>query len=100
MASFSDMRDIDLDKQIASLTKELAALKKAASKRGSAVFEESRDAARDTYSDFVEAISDRLPGLHKRAKAIEGSAREHPATAAAVGLVVVGLVAAMLFSRR
>lgn len=100
MASFSDMRDIDLDKQIASLTKELAALKKAASKRGSAFYEEGRDAARDTYSDFVEAIGDRLPALHKRAKAIEGTAREHPATAAAVGLVVVGLVAAMLFSRR
>jgi ElaB/YqjD/DUF883 family membrane-anchored ribosome-binding protein len=100
MASFSDMTDINLDKQIASLTKELAALKKTAAKRGSAYYEEGRDAAWDTYSDLAERIGDRLPSLRKRAKAIEGTARDHPATAAAVGLVVVGLVAAMLFSRR
>ncbi|HEY4191348.1 MAG TPA: hypothetical protein VGM46_01770 [Mesorhizobium sp.] len=100
MPSFSDMTDIDLEKQIASLSKELAALKKTASKRGKAYYDEGRDAAWDSYSDLAERISDALPGLRKRAKVIEGTARDHPATAAAVGLVVVGLVAAMLFNRR
>jgi hypothetical protein len=31
---------------------------------------------------------------------IKKSARDHPAAAAAVGLVVLGLVASLLFSRR
>lgn len=100
MVSFSDMRDIDLDKQIAALSKELASLKKIAAKRGSAYYDEGREAAWDTYADLAEAVRDRLPALRKRAKALEGTAREHPATAAAVGLVVLGLVGAMLFSRR
>jgi ElaB/YqjD/DUF883 family membrane-anchored ribosome-binding protein len=100
MASFSNMTDIDLDRQIASLSKELAALKKAASKRGATYYEDGRDAAWETYSDLAGRIGDSLPSLRKRARAIEDSARDHPATAAAVGLVVVGLVAAMLFSRR
>jgi ElaB/YqjD/DUF883 family membrane-anchored ribosome-binding protein len=100
MASFSDMTDIDLEKQIASLSKELAALKKAASKRGGAYYEEGRDAAWDTYADLAGRVGDHLPALRKRARALEGTARDHPATAAAVGLVVVGLVAAMLLGRR
>lgn len=100
MASFSNMTDIDLDRQIASLSKELAALKKAASKRGAAYYEDGRDTAWETYSDIAERIGEHLPSLRKRARAMEETARDHPATAATVGLVVVGLLAAMLFSRR
>ncbi len=100
MATFSDMTDLDLEKQIASLSRELAALKKAASKRGNAVYEEGREAAWDAYSDLAGRIGEHMPSLRRRARAIEGTAREHPATAAAVGLVLVGVVAAMLFGRR
>jgi hypothetical protein len=100
MASFSDKTDFDLEKQIGLLSRELAALKKAVSKRGGAYYEEGRDAAWDAYSDLAGRIGEHLPSLRRRARAIEGSAREHPATTAAIGLVVVGLVAAMLFSRR
>ncbi len=100
MASFSDMTDVDLEKQIVSLSKELAALKKAAAKRGGAYYEESRDAAWDAYSDIAGRLGDHMPSLRRHARAIEGTAREHPATTAAIGLVVVGLVAAMLFGRR
>lgn len=100
MALFSDMTDTDIEKQIATLSKELTALKKAASKRGSSYFEEGRQAAWDTYSDLAERIGEHMPELKKRARAIEGTARQHPASAAAVGLVVAGLVVAMLFSRK
>lgn len=93
------MTDIDIDRQIASLSRELSALRKTVAKRGGAYYDDGRETAREVYSDLAERLSDKLPALRKHARAIEGSARDHPATAAAVGLVVVGL-AVMLFSRR
>ncbi|WP_245521440.1 hypothetical protein [Mesorhizobium sp. M3A.F.Ca.ET.175.01.1.1] len=41
-----------------------------------------------------------MPAITRRGRAIERTARDHPATAAAVGLVVVGLLAGLLISRR
>ncbi len=102
MASLSTMTDIDLEKQVAALSKELAALRKTVTKRGGAMYEDGRDAAWDYYADLADRIGHKLPSLAlgKRARALEGTARDHPATVAAVGLVVVGLVATLLFSRR
>jgi len=98
--AFSSIRDIDLEKQVASLSKELAALKKQMSRRGGTLYADGRDAVSDYYSDLAESVSDRFPDLQRRARAIEGTAREHPAAAAAVGFVVLGLLATLLFSRR
>ncbi|MFD2058899.1 hypothetical protein ACFSQT_39235 [Mesorhizobium calcicola] len=100
MASFSTFSDIDLDKQVAALTRDLASLKKAVSRRGGAYYEDGRDAALDTYSDLAGRLRDAMPAIRKQGRVIEKSARDHPAAAAAVGLVVVGLVASLLFSRR
>ena len=100
MASFSTLSDIDLDKQIAALSKELAGLKKVVAKRGGAYYEDGRDAALDTYSDLAGRLRDAMPTIRKQGRVIERSARDHPAAAAAVGLVVVGLAASLLFSRR
>ncbi|UVK37325.1 DUF883 family protein [Mesorhizobium sp. AR10] len=100
MASLSTITDIDLDKQVAALSRELAALRKAVSKRSGAYYEDGRDTASDYYAQLADRISDALPAIRKQGRAIERTARDHPATAAAVGLVVVGLVASLLFSRR
>jgi hypothetical protein len=100
MASFSTLSDIDLEKQVAALSRELAALRKAVSRRGGAYYEDGRDAASDYYSDLAERLADALPTIKRQGRAIERRAREHPATAAAVGLVVVGLVASLFLSRQ
>jgi hypothetical protein len=100
MASFSTLSDIDLDKQVAALTRELASLKKAVSRRSGAYYEDGRDAALDTYSDLAGRLRDAMPAIRKQGRVIEKSARDHPAAVAAVGLVVIGLVASLLFSRR
>lgn len=100
MASLSTITDIDLDKRVAVLSNELAALRKVVAKRGGAYYEDGRDAASDYYAQLADRISDALPAIRKQGRAIERTARDHPATAAAVGLVVVGLVASLLFSRR
>ena len=100
MASFSTLSDIDLEKQVAALSRELAALRRATLKRGGAYYEDGRDAALDTYSDLAGRLRDAMPAIRKQGRVIEKSARDHPAAAAAVGLVVLGLVASLLFSRR
>jgi ElaB/YqjD/DUF883 family membrane-anchored ribosome-binding protein len=98
--AFSSISDIDLEKQVANLSKELAALKKEMSRRGGGLYADGREAVSDYYSELAERVADRLPDLRSRAKALESSAREHPATAAAVGFVVLGLLATLLFTRR
>ncbi len=100
MASLSTLSDLDLEKQVATLSKELTALRKAVAKRGGAYYEDGRDAASDYYAQLADRISDAMPAIRKQGRAIEKTARDHPATAAAVGLVVVGLVASLLLSRR
>lgn len=100
MALFSTLSDVDLEKQVAVLSRELAVLRKAMSRRGGAYYEDGRDAALDTYSDLAGRLRDAMPTIRKQGRVIEKSARDHPAVAAAVGLVVVGLVASLLFSRR
>ena len=98
--AFTSISDIDLEKQVAVLSKELAALRKEMSKRSGAFYAEGRDTVSDYYSDLAERIGERIPDLRKRARAIEGTARDHPAATAAVGLAVLGLLATLLFSKR
>lgn len=100
MASLSSLSDIDLEKQVAALSKELAGLKKALAKRGGAYYEDGREAAWDYYSDLAERIGGSLPSIRKQGRAIEKTARDHPAMAAIVGLVVLGLAASLIFGRR
>lgn len=100
MALFSTLSDIDLEKQVAALSRELAALRKAVSRRGGSYYEDGREAASDYYSDIAERFSNALPAIRRQGRAVEKTARDHPATAAAVGLVVVGLIASLLLSRQ
>ncbi len=100
MAVFRDLPDIDLEQQVAALSKELAGLKRTVARRGGGYYEDGRDLAVDTYSDLAERVSHSLPYFRKRARMVEATARDHPAAAAAVGLVVLGLIATLAFSRR
>ena len=99
-SAFSRFRgEHDLEAQVAHLAKEMSALKKSLSKRGSGVYDDAGDAAADIYSELRDRFSDALPMVRKRAHAAEQVARDHPATAAVVGLVVVGLLVTMLARR-
>lgn len=89
----------DLEDQIASLTKELSALKKQAAKRGASVYEDTREHASDLYGELWDRFSESVPMLRRRARTVEQAAKDNPATAAVVGLVVVGLLVTMLARR-
>ena len=97
--------DHDLDKQFATLSRQLDDLRKALAKRGDAYYEDGREAASDYYSQLADRLHEALPAIRHRGRAhrgraLERTARDHPATAAALGLVVVGLLAGLLISRR
>ncbi len=89
----------NLQDQVAQLTKELSSLKKSLSKRGARVYEDTRDSASDVYGEIWDRFSDTMPAVRKRARAAEKVARENPATAAIVGLAVVGLLVTLLARR-
>jgi ElaB/YqjD/DUF883 family membrane-anchored ribosome-binding protein len=100
MAGFRDLTDVDLEHQVAALSKELTALKKAVAKRGGGYYDDGREMAMDAYSEIADRISQSLPALRKRARAVESTARENPAATVAVGDVVLGLLATLAFNRR
>jgi len=99
-SAFSRFRgEDDLEAQVAHLAKEMSALKKSLSKRGGDVYDDARDTAADFYGELRERLSDALPMVRRRARAAEQVAFDHPATAAVVGLVVVGLLVTLLARR-
>jgi len=99
-SAFSRLRgEDDLEAQVAHLAREMSVLKKSLSKRGSDVYDDARDTAGDFYGDLRDRLSDALPMMRKRTRAAGEVARDHPATAAVVGLVVVGLLVTMLARR-
>lgn len=96
-SAFSRFRgEDDLQAQVARLTREMSALKQAFSNRGSEAYDDVRDTASGFYGDLRERFADALPLVRRQARAASEATREHPATAAVVGLVVVGLLVTML----
>jgi hypothetical protein len=100
MLQRSDLPDIDLEKHLNALAKEVDRLKKTAASRGSAFYDEAGDTLSDYYGGLSDFVASNLPRLRKRARAFEATASNHPAVVAAVGLVVIGLVASLFWRGR
>ena len=100
MLQRSDLPDLDLEKQLNALAREVGRLRKTAASRGSALYDDAGDTLSDYYGGLSDFVASNLPGLRKRARAFEATASNHPAVVAAVGLVVVGLVASLFWKGR
>lgn len=90
----------DLERQIAQLSTEVSALRNIVSAPGGAEVDGAWETGADLYDDMRDRFSTALPYVRKGARTVERSARDHPATAAAVGLVVVGLMVALTARRQ
>lgn len=90
----------DIEVRLRRLSKELSALSRIAAKRGERGFDDTREALSEVVSDLSERVTDMMPEVRRRARAIESSAREHPATVAVAGVVLVGLALSLLLRRR
>lgn len=98
-ASLRDDLVESLESQVDSLRKEIASLRRTMGKRGARAYDDASETASALYEDLAERWYEALPGLRKRAKEVEQQAKDNPATAAAVALVVVGLLATLLVKR-
>ncbi|MBX3598775.1 MAG: hypothetical protein KF874_14495 [Rhizobiaceae bacterium] len=99
---FSSSRDEvieNLEDQLAALRKEMKSLRKVAAKRGSAAFEDASEGFANIYDDISHRVLEAVPPLRRSARRVEKHARDNPAAAAAVGLVVLGLLAALMMRR-
>jgi hypothetical protein len=100
LSRLRDSWEDDLQEQVAVLGKEVKALRKSLASQGNAAWESSLDSTAALYEDLRERVAEALPTIRKQARQVEQTARDNPvATAALVGLVVVGLAVALM-SRR
>jgi hypothetical protein len=99
MASLSDLRNIDLEKQLRMLGTEIASLKELATRRGNNRYGDASDAMSGYYADLTNAVTSVLPSLRKQARMVGSATSNYPAAVAAVGLLVIGLVASLFLTR-
>ena len=92
--------DVDLEEQVSDLRKEMSALKRVVAKRGADFYEDAEDTVSNYLSDLAGRVGPSLVGLRRQARSVERVAYDHPTVVAAVGLVVVGLVASLLLRPR
>lgn len=97
-SSNNDLVD-DLEAQLASLRKDVKRLRKTAEKRGAALYDDAGDTATHYYDEIAQRVADAMPHMRAGARVVERRARENPAMAAAVGLVALGLIAALVMRR-
>lgn len=88
-----------LSDQIHSLQEELKALRRQAGKRGSQSYSDARDSAADLVDEIYESVGPAVAQLRRQARHAGETVRSNPAATAAVGLVVVGLIATLFASR-
>lgn len=101
MALFSHRnRSIDLHDEIADLRRQIAALARSASKRGTSAYHDTREEAAGLYDEIGDRIASALPTIRRRTRDIEDTIREHPAqTAAVLGLAALLVAAVCMLGR-
>lgn len=100
MAQLRDLTDIDLQEQIATLRKELGGLKKVVARRGVEFYGDAGDTISDYASELADRINPYLPAIRRQARNVQKAAYDNPALVAAVGIIVLGLVASFAFGGR
>lgn len=92
----------DLHRDIEALRREVAALSRAATRRGAAAWRGAGDEASGFYDDVAERVGHALPVIRRRARDLEETIRDNPArAAAAVGLAALAVAAmALLLGNR
>jgi hypothetical protein len=101
LSNFGTSRRGAIEARIDALREELASLTQEASRYGGDAYESTRRAIPHLASDMESLIEQAWPLMQKRARRVERLARDNPtATAATVGLIALGLLATVIYSRR
>ena len=98
---FDNRRRHDIDARIEMLRDEIAALSRDASRLGKNAYESARASGQDVFSELPRYARSALPVARRQTQVAGRTVRDHPTAAAAVaGLVLVGLAATLIYSRR
>lgn len=98
---FHQDRRSTFERELDSLRREMAHLASRASRLGRDTYDDGRDRMSDVGGEISDAIAAWLPVARREARRVERTARDNPnATAAVVGLVVLGLIASVVYARR
>ena len=102
MAYFSRLHDEishDLEAELASLRKEVGTLKRKLARKGGNTYAAGQEQLSELYEELQDWVADAMPHLRSGARAAGRTVKDN-STAIIVGTAVVGLLAALLLSRR
>lgn len=85
--------------QIHSLQEELKSLRRQAGRRGAQSYSDARDSAADLVEDIRDTLAPTMAQMRRQARHAGENVRSHPAASVAVGLIVLGLAAALFAGR-
>lgn len=89
-----------LDAELDELRREIGRLAGRASRLSAAAYQDGRERASGIHDDVSDAVASWLPVARREVARAERAARDNPATTAAlVGIVVLGLVASLVYTR-
>lgn len=98
---FDDHRRGSLESRIEMLRDEISELSRDASRLSRGAYKNARESGYELLSEVPKYARASLPVARRSARAAERAVRDRPVTAAAVaGLVVLGLAATLIYSRR
>jgi len=90
-----------IEARIDALREEISSLTRQASRMGGDAYDTTQRAVPALAHELEDLIEQAWPMMRSRARHVERVARDNPtATAAAVGLVALGLLATIIYSRR
>lgn len=98
---FQSHKQSALEAELSSLRREVSRLSRKAGQYGADTYHDTRRGSHELYGELVDVFSAMLPVARRRTHDAERLVRDNPAaTAAIVGLIVVGLAASIIYSRR
>lgn len=98
MALFSNHSNgHDIQRDIEALRRDIAALSRSATKRGTSAWRDAANEASGVYDEVTQRINHALPVMRRRAYDLEETIRDNPGrTVALAGLAALALAATVL----
>lgn len=99
MASTRDEIKTELEDQVAHLSRQVASLTKAMSKRSANALADGRDSAAELYEEFHDRLAEAMPAIRRQARVARNAAHDHPVVIALVGVALLGLFVSLVARR-
>jgi ElaB/YqjD/DUF883 family membrane-anchored ribosome-binding protein len=91
----------DIEARIEALRDEMASLSRDASRIGRGAYDSAAESGSDLIAALPRMSRAAVPAARRQARAAEKTVRDHPTAAVAVaGLILIGLAASVIYSRR